>query len=943
MKSHSNRDLLISRKKKGMPLAVSAFFLCLIPAYAQDNISDSAIYNFSSNAAATADTLFTTQSGSGNLYVKNPSTTSITLDDDVTGFIDIDNQFNLFAITGTGTLTSQETPALSVLGGTNLIITGGSYLGGSTEVSSNDWNGAMGGYISGTATTIVSGATFTGGTMVTRDSTSGGVPPLPGQTNSIVYQIPVAQGADGLHIQDGHLLLTDSSTLTGGHGLEADSNRYDAYASGGNALTLIGSSAVISNGTYRGGNGGSADVSASHSGYAQGGHGLYASNSTAVIHSGSFSGGLAGQVNGETESGGVGLVAIDGSSITNHSGNFSSLSGAEAVVLQNSDLTSFGGLYASGGLLSSTTGSNTNTLGLFGGTFSSISLVNGSSNGVQLITASNVVVSTSINQTGGRVEINNIEDAAFKNLSISGGTMEFTQDLSLTGSLTLNTAGSKAKFQGLELGNNATVNLGTGQIEAAGAFNLLSGSSLNVDIVTNLSGSITADTASFSTNSSVYIDASQAAFSTGSSTNTFLSTTNGLSGFSTNDVLTEVQLTDNTNVVGRTTFGGFLLDANNLSAIFNTATLSNYWNATGQLAVFADELESLAPSEMDALINNLGAAGSKSAIEETYFTTLNTFQTTKQGLNAAVGLSLSRGTEFREQLRLPSSGANGPEEDLQNDWRFWAKYYGQFYSRGQDGLNAEYDSQMHGGVIGMDKSFGNLLVGISGGMGNYTITADTDAEQNMDAYQGALYATYGKEHAYIDVGLAYGMNEVDSQTAAPFVLDGQFDTHLISSYLGGGWGFEVPSIGTIITPEASVRYTLYQQDPYTETSTTAAPRSFDDFDADSLTGSIGVNAAMLNTTALSSFAFKLEGRAHWIREFNPQPGDLSYKLVGGSSDYLIAYPELDEDTIQLGFGFTFYNSAKGSKKNVLLRLDFDELFGKDFNSHNLSAKVIYAF
>jgi hypothetical protein len=823
------------------------------------------------------------------------------------------------------------------------MITGGSYLGGSVEVSSNDWNGAMGGYISGTATTEVSGATFAGGTMIIRDLTSSGTPPLPGQTNSVIYQIPVAQGADGLYVENGHLLLTDSSTLTGGNGQEADSTLQNAYASGGNALTLINSSAVISNGTYRGGNGGSADVSSTYSGYAQGGYGIFASNSTAVIHSGSFIGGLAGEVNGETVNGGSGLIAIAGSSITNRSGTFTGISGAEAVILQNSDFTSFGGIYTSGGMLSQTTGSNTNTLNLYGGTFSTISLVNTSSNGMQFITASNITVSTTIDQIGGQVEINNIEDAAFQNLSISNGIMEFTEDLTLTGSLTLNSADSKAKFQALELGNNATVNLGVGQIEATGAFNLLSGSTLNIDIIENQNGSVSAGSASFSTNSSVYIDASQSGFSSGSTTNTFLSTTAGsISGFNTNDVLTEVLVTDNTNVSGRTTFDGFLLNADNLSVLFNTATLSNYWNATGELATLANELEVLASTEMNAAINNLGAVDSKSAIEQTYFATLNTFQTTKQGLDAAVGLSLSRGTEFREQLKLPT-GSKGPAADVNNDWRFWAKFYGQFYSHGQEGLNPEYDANIHGGAIGMDRSFGNLLLGLSAGAGNYSITAGGDAEQSIDAYQGSLYATYGKDHAYIDAGLAYGLNQVNARTADPFILNGEFDAQLVSGYLGGGWGFEAPSIGTLFTPVAAIRYTLYQQDAYTETSTTAVPRSFDKFDTDSLSGSIGMNAASLNSIALSTFAFKLEGRAHWIREFNPQPGDLAYQLVGGNSNYLIAYPGLDEDTIQLGFGFIFFNNTSRSKKNVLLRLDFDELFGNDFNSHNLSAKVVYAF
>ncbi|MDF7800492.1 autotransporter domain-containing protein [Pontiellaceae bacterium B1224] len=939
MKTHLLRYPLVSCKKKVVLFAALTFFLCLSRTQAQTNTATGTVYG--SNINGPAITSF--NDGSADLAVQNPATTQITFDKEVDGFISISNNFSSFDLLATGgTLTGSETPTLHITGGTNLYITGGTFTGGSETVFSNDWNGAIGGLISGTATTVVSGTTFTGGTLTIMDSTTGGPPPIPGQTNSTTYQTPVAQGADGFYVENGYLLLTDASSMTGGDGQEADATRNDVFASGGNGLSLINSSAVISNGTYQGGNGGIAEVSASYSAYAQGGSGLYASNSTAVIYTGTFTGGAGGEVNGEVAAGGSGLVGLDGSSITNIGGSFTGSADIPAVQLYNSDLTSLGGLYT-GGLLSSTTGSGTNTLSLLGGTFDSISFMNDSSNGVQFVTASNLVVSSGIYQDGGRIEINNIEDSGFMNLEVESGSMIFTEDLTLTGSLALNSADSKAVFfQGLEVANNATVDLGIGQIETAGAFNLMSGAALNLTIVTNLSGSITAGSADFSTNASLLVDASLAGFTSGLSTNTFLVTTGGVSGFNTNDVLTEVLVSNNTNVLGRTSFSGFLINANNLSALFSTATLSNYWNATGKLAVLANELEVLAPAEMNAAINSLGPDASKSAIEETYFTTPNTFQVAKQGLDAAVGLSLSRGAEFREQLLLPA-GTKGPASAVNNDWRFWAKFYGQFYSRGQDGLNPEYDADIHGGVVGMDKSFGNLLVGISGGMGNYSITADSDADQGIDAYQGSLYATYGKGHAYIDAGLAYGMNQVQSQTAYPFILDGEFDAQLISGYLGGGWGFGVPTIGTLLTPVAAVRYTLYQQDPYTETSTTAVPRSFDEFDADSFSGSIGLNAASLNNISLSTFAFKLEGRAHWIREFNPQPGDLSYQLVGGNSSYLIAYPYLDEDTIQLGFGFIFFNNMKRSQKNVLLRLDFDELFGEDFNSHNLSAKVIYAF
>jgi outer membrane autotransporter protein len=286
-------------------------------------------------------------------------------------------------------------------------------------------------------------------------------------------------------------------------------------------------------------------------------------------------------------------------------------------------------------------------------------------------------------------------------------------------------------------------------------------------------------------------------------------------------------------------------------------------------------------------------------------------------------------------------GAKGPERN--NDLRGWAKYYGQFYNHDAQDLNPEYETTLHGGVIGVDKSFGNLLIGVGGGAGNYATTTGTDSEETIKAYQGSLYGTFGTERAYFDAGIAYGFNEVETETGGPFVLNGEFDAQIISGYLGGGYDLVDTKGGTVFTPEASIQYSMYEQDAYSETGTTAVPRNIDAFDADSLRSSLGLNVSMLNTTALKTFGFKLDGRFHWLHEFNPEPGSMTFSLEGGNNHYQLAHPLLDEELFRAGFGFSFFNTMRNKPKNVLFRLDFDELFGDGFNSHNLSAKVIYAF
>ena len=925
-------------------MAALTFFLCLTGnTSAQFNIADGDVYG-NSNTVLTATTITSIKNGTSNLDVGYSLTDTINLNHAINGYISISNGFNGFdinSLSSAASLTASNSAALSAFNGTNLSITGGSFTGGVAPAASNDWTVGIGGVISNVHNVRISDATFTGVTVEIFDPATV-IPPTPGITNNPGLQTPIAVGADAMVLIDStDITFFDDPTLQGGSGGTADSTSFDADARGGMGLAIIGSSAVISNGIYAGGNGGTASSSGNNQAFANGGSGLFASNSVVDIHGGTFNGGLAGTENGSSAFGGAGLVANGASSITVSNGIFTGASGSASAIIANSSLTTYGGTFTSGGLSSLTMGANTNKIILMGGTFSSLFFGNTSSNGVQhLSTGSNLTVVVDVVQDGGTVLIDNQDNSGLQQITIRDGSMVFSNDYTLISSGVFGLDGntSMAIFQ-QRLDVDGEFDIGLGQVAVTSNLNVNSGSTLNFQVLsTNEWGQITAGSASFLSNSTIVVDASLAGFSQGSVTNALLTTGSPITG--TNNIIADVQTTLNTNVSGRTTFGGMLAD-NNLSFIFNTASLSNYWGATGELAVLADELDEINNNTMNTLINNLGSAASKAAAEETYFTTLNSMQTALHGLNAALGQSFSRGTEFRETLNLPQ-GAKGPEEQ-ENDWRFWMKYYGQFYSHSKTKEITAYDTSLHGGVLGMDKSYGSLLVGISGGMGNYRTESDNDSEESANAAHAAIYSTLGKGHSYLDAGIAYGYNNVESETGGPFVLEGDFDTQLISGYIGGGVGFELPNIGTVVTPEASIQYSTYQQDAYTETSTTAVPRSFDEFDADSLRSSLGLNVAMLNTKALETFGFKIEGRFHWMREFNAEPGDLDFQLVGGSYNYQIAAPALDEDIYRIGIGISCFNTIKNKPKNVMLRLDFDELFGEDFNSHNLAAKAIFAF
>jgi outer membrane autotransporter protein len=473
-------------------------------------------------------------------------------------------------------------------------------------------------------------------------------------------------------------------------------------------------------------------------------------------------------------------------------------------------------------------------------------------------------------------------------------------------------------------------------------YTLSSDGTLKFIVITNSYGSLTADTASFESNATINVDATAAGFNSGTTNILLVSTTNGIISLQTTNLTASTR--------GRIELADAYVDTggSNLIFEFTTQALKDYWSATGVFGEFSEELDSLATTEMYEIIDLINDPEiSSRAVEQTYFTTFNTFQTAINGIRTAVGQSVARATELRDQKRTAPRGARGPRrrrgQQPESQIRGWGKYYGSYYTRSDSGRYPSYESGLHGGVLGIDASTGKLIIGISGGASRYETTFNNDARENTTATHGSLYGTYVAERGYIDAGIAYGINQVETRTANPFRLDGDFDAQVANFYLGGGYDLTDTRGGTVFTPEASIQYAMYKQDGYTETGTAAVPRMFDEFDADSLLSSIGINVAMQERKAMKTVAFQLDGRLHWMHEFNADPSNINFKLVGGDNSYPINYPSLDEEIYRIGVGCSFFNTSRRKPKNVVFRVDFDELFGDGFNSHNLSAKLIYAF
>jgi hypothetical protein len=992
MMMHQKPHRAASSSKKVKCLAALAFFLCAThPSLAVTNIVTGTAYGTADLSEALL--ISSVSNGPGSLTIGFADTKEIVLNHDIDGFIKIENNFSNFTIHAQSASISSgsELATLFVSGGTNLTITDGHFLGAQGEggivlpptpgqpPQTNTFSSASaGGLIRGTQNASISKTDFSGTTFAPGGSASWGTDALRVTDNASVT------------IED---FGSNSSTFTGGHAAAAGTQGGDTYSIGGTSLLVEDSTVTIKNGTFKGGDANSASAASGFDAFSVGGDALYAENATIEILKGSFTGGSGGTATGSgntsidggaairfldstadisggtftggsagSQAGAMGGTALYAEHSTVHidgTPSFTGGAGNAAALSINSQLIVDGGTFTGGaisggkqfGLVNIADAGQTNHAILNGGTFSSIDFLG---SGTNYFTAqSNLTVQGFIAQDEGTVIVDNLSDLPFKNTLIRKGEMLFINDFTLAdgGTFSINSLDSRALFPNLNLDSGATLYLDRGRLDAAGTVNFSSNSIFVFSIVDRTNGLLTADSTVFETNSTFAVDTKSAGFQGGSTTHvTAVETTSGIEVVDSdgnNQTATSENFENNiniqSNVSGRTTLSGITVEnGKTLKLEFSTLPLRQYWDVDGQMGQLADELDEIDHQQMLKIIDTIDDPALSAALtERTYFTTMNTFQTSLLGLQAALGQSSARSTEFRSQLKLLPLGAKGP--DRHNDIRGWGKYYGHLLSHNKEGLNEEYDTSIHGGVIGIDKSFGNLLLGLSGGAGRYSTTTDHDSEEDITAYHGAAYATVGGERAYLDAGIAFGFNEVETETAAPFILEGEFDARLVSVYLGGGYDLVDTKGGTVFTPEASVQYTTYEQDGYTETSTTAVPREIDDFDAKSLRTSLGINTSMLKSIALDHVGFKVDARLHWIHELMADPDDMTFSLEGGSYDYSLTPPSLEENLIRVGIGASFFNSERHKPQNVLLRLDFDELFGEDFNSHNFSAKVVYAF
>lgn len=801
--------------------------------------------------------------------------------------------------------------------------------------------GGAGLYIHSSGTTKISGGTYEAGRSGSATIVAGGYY-LFDEDGTVTEASPsdengqaTAYGASGILLNGNGATTISNVTATASSGASARSSS-DAQAYGGSGITAIDTALTIESGTFTGADGGNATGEGNV--IAIGGSGVYSSGGDLTIKGGEFYAGAGGTINGTADDGNIGIMVLDGS-----------LNISEAVTdtLIEGDIA-FGNTAAE-------------TLAITGGTITGDILKWGAGKATVRV-STNANYSGSFVQTEGAVsvELSNSEEAKFfSDVAIVNSAMSFDKATGFQGeekvvtkegsSFVLYGTNSTLTFNqlSLELSENSEIDAGYGQITTVGGnLEMMDNStiSFSTNFLTKNAGSLTVGGDLILTNRGSKIvaggiaDTTEGSYQVASSANVILASesfTNTLRDVVKADFgwLTQLDSAD--------TNGGITvnwkyksisdseklmdLDPRLLSLIDNSIT-----NSTSEK--FYD-LNSLGEASGTENINY--AAGQLPDIADSAFQV-------QQGIADQLA---SRSTDFRIMNGFASSrkpftpsGVAGPdaaskqdgapEKDLQG----WIRGYGSLGDRDKDGAFSDYDSDTWGTIVGLDKSFGNLLVGVAGGYARTHIDASQTYKTDTDTKHGSVYSSIGFERLYFDASANYAWLDTDEENST---TRGSIDATSMSGYIGGGMVFKFKD-RFAITPAASFLASHYDQDSYTRKNDLLGQMKVDSYDEDSYLSSLGVNIASVHHIDIFSkgFAFSPELRMHWLHEFNDDLDDGSFTLQG--QDFPLFVRSRDENSFRFGLGLDLWHWRY---QNTKFEFDYDGMFSDNYTQHMFSGKI----
>ena len=273
-------------------------------------------------------------------------------------------------------------------------------------------------------------------------------------------------------------------------------------------------------------------------------------------------------------------------------------------------------------------------------------------------------------------------------------------------------------------------------------------------------------------------------------------------------------------------------------------------------------------------------------------------------------------------------------------WGGYVKGYGLLSDIDSDDARIGIDDADTFGIqVGVDRLFGDhflagLMVGYSRSYGDFD---DDLGDIDVDTWQIGGYASMDFDRWYVDVSLTYGGSDWDTQRNIPTLgrgADAAFDGWNLTTYVGGGYRFDLPN-GWTLAPTLAFVYSYFDYDGFTESGAGAADLVVDDRDTDSFRSRLGARLVLADLA--SGPTWVPDVALGWEHEFE-DPDDIDARFAVGGSPFSVGTGDFDGDAMYLGVGVSYL-----PRSNVTGSLRYEGLYGSDTSSHALIGGISLRF
>ena len=380
---------------------------------------------------------------------------------------------------------------------------------------------------------------------------------------------------------------------------------------------------------------------------------------------------------------------------------------------------------------------------------------------------------------------------------------------------------------------------------------------------------------------------------------------------------------------------------NSLFAIFDRRSLTDAANGFNvpngsKLKRILTEVDTLKSDEASRMVNFV-FAGNNSVVElaKAYDRTValpRTMSHQRQSMLRTIGLR----TGERRMLLSAGGGARGPAGPPRNQKgsSLWMKGYSAIGTAAEDGDREGYDLSGRGAVIGLDRTFGELVLGVAGGTFNQTMTMDSSGSYSGAGTHATVYASHGIEGWFFETSASLSSASLAFESDGAFEVDADYTaTDLIFRL---GTGYIMRNERSSWTPEVGLVVNMYSQDAVTDNSVNSVPVELDALSQMGFQMQLGLTGAFRRNFIGRELLTQLKVR--WMNSLGIVDEEIDFQLSGGGDSYQMPLLTPAKSLIEIGVG-----TQLRMNRSFSLLLGFDYEFGGGYSANRLNAGLRYNF